>query len=309
MRKTPAKTDRLIRWIGTQPPTTDPSGRAGSMLYDRAVAAGVYDAARTGWGSMLLQLERHGHITREIRGKRTFRIVSTAYVAPTPSEEPAPPVAAPEAPPALSAVPEPQEERLEAPELLTEEESAGWDEARTRAAHAVIDAPPPLRGSVRLELELDPDMARLVLDLVASSSGIVPIDRATTKQLIGQALERESKRHGEGMARALARVAEVERDVEQIAVAIRQLAPGAVVKSNGARAPRPDFRALGVKDSQLRRLLSDLADDGWTLTKASNGHVRASKEGADPIQLPATPSDWRSALNARSQARQHGAAV
>lgn len=58
---------------------------------------------------------------------------------------------------------------------------------------------------------------------------------------------------------------------------------------------------------KLKKPLQNLADyaisQGWTVSRTSGGHIRFTKPGCPPIYTSSTPSDPRSALNARALLR------
>lgn len=179
---------------------------------------------------------------------------------------------------------------------------------------------PAMVGTVRLVLDLDPRMARLVLDVVERGKGVRPIDRDQVQSMIGHAADRQTKANAEAMTRLLDRLGTVERDTAQITRAIR--AAGVLAPANPQPAPetttaavqrvhvaKPDFRYLGVKNSELRRLIRELAADGWAIDRRPGGHLKATKDGFADLTMPSTPSDNRSVLNSRSQARRNGANV
>ena len=290
-------TKDLIAWMATRPPWEDDRGKAGIRLYEDAVAAGFTTAARSRtFAATLARLEERGVIERTVRGKRTFRI---ALVDPP-------------------ALPEPPPEPPPEPDYIREHVPAKLPSDLGIDGPAVVDAeevapPPPLVATVRLELEVDPAMARMVLDLVERGAGVRPVDRDEVGRMIERNANAATKRNAEGMSKAMDRIAALEIDVASIGGALRSL--GGHVSPiardvDTARITKPDFHRLGVKDSQQRKLLTDLAIDGWTFERANgSGHIKASKDGHKTLQLSCTPSDHRTPLNERSRARQAGAMV
>ena len=289
------------------------------MLHERALEAGAYNAGRPGLNSVLQTLEKQGRIERTIRGKRCYRIAAVGVAEP--------PI-------------EPQAQtQLSTADSAADEHTGREERSSLDAAHdghtidvgpvvvgelepdieAVVDAAldaiapyvehSPLVATVHLALDVDPTTARLVLDLVEHCRSLRPIDRAETKQLIAQAQNKATARSAEGMGRVLDRVSELESTVGSIVAGMRGLGVSTQTNGHKARAVRPDFRALGVKDSEQRKLLTDLALDGWTLTRKSNGHISATKPEHKPIELSSSPSDHRTSQNDRHRARSLGAAV
>lgn len=65
---------------------------------------------------------------------------------------------------------------------------------------------------------------------------------------------------------------------------------------------------------KLKKPLQDLAEyasrHGWSISRTSGGHICFTKPGYPPVYTSSTPSDPRSALNARAKLRrtQHGTA-
>lgn len=294
-----AHTRALVAFIAEHGPWTDDSGCAFAKLYADATAAGLPIPSEGGLRSRLTLLARRGLIERTMRGKRTYSIGAPSQNGATRHTAP------PELPPAPEAPPT-------APAANDDAGDAGSEDGE----HATTSLPAsPLVGTVRLELELDPAMARLVLDLIERGQGIRPIDRDTVQLIVDRKADQLTKRSSEGMGRVLDRLAAVEVNVTAIAGAVRQLGgqPATVTRTidaaSVAKATKPDFRVLGVKDSQQRRLLTDMALDGWTFERANNGHVKATKDGHKSLQLACTPSDKRTTLNDRARARQAGAAV
>lgn len=81
-------------------PISDKSGRATSVLLEKA----NYQGSLTGLSSLLKAMEESGQITREVKGKRCFRIsLLGGHPAPEPEAAPEEPAAVPASP----ATPEP----------------------------------------------------------------------------------------------------------------------------------------------------------------------------------------------------------
>jgi hypothetical protein len=279
----------FVDWLAEAGPFEHPTGGALAVMRKAAQEAGT-DLAGGSIAGTMRRLEQRGLIEREIRGKRTFRIAAVAAPPVAPPAEPAPPKVQTQPPPAQEPAqeqpaPQEQEQQLPAPRE-------------------------PLAGTVHLALDLDPTLARLVLDLVEAGRGVRPVDRDEVQLLIAQAQNKATARSAEGMARHAERLSALEQAVDNLGAGMRGLGV-ALPTSNGSghKKVRADYRALGVKDSRQRKLLDALATDGWTLTKKPNGHIAASKDGHATVELSATPSDNRTPLNDRARARQAGAAV
>lgn len=293
-RRLPGATVRFLDWFATQPPVEDPTGRALGKLHAGAIYAGVYSASTNALSSLLKGLDADGLVDRTINGKRCYRI---AYAGPPRGN----PVEAPDIPVEEPPVDIPSESDLD---HVDPEDPDTWT---PEPIPTPLPEAPALVGRVRLELDLDPAMARMVLDFVERGDGIRPIDRGQARLLIAESVNKATERTAAGTARLMDRLTAVEADVAAIANAMRSLGAQPATSNGNRRQTRPDFRSLGVKDSQLRVLLTDLVNDGWSLAKNNGGHVTATKPDHQPLQLPATPSDHRAVRNARSQARQLGA--
>lgn len=303
-KRRPTSTRVFLDWLARQPAFADDRGGANGKLHAAAVYAGVYNGGTSGLSSLLKSLEADELVKRDVRGKRTYLI---AYTGPPVIDD------EPEAP------------------VDTFDDST-LDATRERLANAVdpidwqrtVEPPnpveatvlpdadvPKLVGRVRLELDLDPTMARLVLDFVERGDGVRPIDRAQARLLIAESVNRATERTAEGNTRIMDRIDQLESDLAAVSYSLRMVTSN----SNGTRvvpprAQRPNFKKLGVsRDSELRKLMEEMAADGWDLSKNGSGHIRAWKPGFEPVVLPCTPSDHRSVLNARSNARNSGAAV
>jgi hypothetical protein len=61
-----------------------------------------------------------------------------------------------------------------------------------------------------------------------------------------------------------------------------------------------------VTKKDIRRLLKDLARQGFTTNRTSRGHVAVRRDGMIVAVLAGTPSDWRSYRNALAQLRRAG---
>ena len=70
--------DRIISYLGSVSDITDPSGMASTKL---AEAVG-YPGSSVAFAQLLSGMERDGLITREVRGKRTYRIILAPGVQP-----------------------------------------------------------------------------------------------------------------------------------------------------------------------------------------------------------------------------------
>ena len=70
--------DRIISYLGSVSDVTDPSGMASTRL---AEAVG-YPGSSVAFAQLLSGMERDGLITREVRGKRTYRIILAPGVQP-----------------------------------------------------------------------------------------------------------------------------------------------------------------------------------------------------------------------------------
>lgn len=70
--------DRIISYLGSVSDITDPSGMASTRL---AEAVG-YPGSSVAFAQLLSGMERDGLITREVRGKRTYRIILAPGVQP-----------------------------------------------------------------------------------------------------------------------------------------------------------------------------------------------------------------------------------
>jgi hypothetical protein len=70
--------DRIISYLGSVSDITDPSGMASTRL---AEAVG-YPGSSVAFAQLLSGMERDGLITREVRGKRTYRIILAPGVRP-----------------------------------------------------------------------------------------------------------------------------------------------------------------------------------------------------------------------------------
>lgn len=280
------RTREFADWLAHQPPIVDDRGRATAKLHAIAKAAGVYEAEPTGLASILKSLEADGLVKRTINGRRCLRI---EWIGPRPALPPStePSTTDSDAPipgpvPPIPVVPPPPVE-------------------------TVVERP-PLVGTVHLALDLDPAMARMVLDLVEGSNGIRPIDRPTVKAMLAEQTNRETSKRAEVMDRLLARLTSLETEVGWMATTIRTLAPTA----NGTGKQRPsriNARKLGVKDEAQRKLVEDLAADGWSITRSAGGHLAARKDGCDTLTLSVTPSDHRTPANERARARHAGANI
>jgi hypothetical protein len=240
---------------------------------------------------VLAHLERRGQVQRELRGRRCYRIGAvTACQELTSDADIA----------AAAGITErtlreryPADELEEQPPLVVAEE------------HALHD--PPER--VTITAEVDPAMARAVFDLIEHGRRTQLIDRDETVRMVERAVNRQTARSGDATMRMVHRIEELERQLAEVQSAMRHLGV-APVATNGHKAkPRVNFRMLGVKDSAQRKLLADMAADGWQLEKGRSGHVRATKDGHKPIELSTTPSDHRTPLNDRARARAAGANV
>jgi hypothetical protein len=272
------RTKDLVAWLEQQQPALDPQGRATQVLYERAVHDGAYTAGIAGFRDLLAKLDDEGVITRDIRGKRCYRIGPTKQAV----EWQAPP---------------------------------GYETTATCCQLEHLDELPARRprltGTVHLSLDLDPATARLVLDLVEGAAGVVPVDRHDVQLMIARAIDKAAERLGASAERLGARMAEVEL---QLGTTVRQLGTsnGSSGPAEQRAVPRPSvgtFKRLGVRDAKQRELLADLVVDGWEVTKANNSHVRVSKAGHKSFSVSSTPSDHRTPDNERTRARRAGANV
>jgi hypothetical protein len=321
--KLQAKTRVLLDWLEHQPPFTDDQGRATTRAYEAAKAAGVYSGAQTGFANVLANLEARELITRDINGKRCYRIATTTtrteagqvieWQAPPGYEQPSTCC------------------RLATVDGVIVDHEHRADDELPPDIEAVVDAAieavepyldrelperrPALVATVHLSLDVDPATARLVLDLVEGSEAVVPVDRADVQRLIAYAIDKAAERMTGAADR---RLSAIEEQLGQLSAGMRSLDASSVTNgtTNGApveRIPRPSTaelgRRYGVKNSASRQLLADLVVDGWELTKANDSHVRVSKPGHKPFNISSTPGDKRTPLNDRSRARSNGANV
>ena len=295
-----APTARLLTWIAQEGPWLSPSGQATALLHAAAVDAGIYSAGQGALNGVLRYLEERGELVREVRGRRCFRIAAAELSAD-----------------AAIRVGSGQGSDADVAAVCGISEQA----VKQLAAELEESAPPlvipeehPLHmppERVGVTVEVDPAMARLIFDLVEHGKHTKLIDRDEIALMVERAVNRATTRSAEGMARVMARVDELERQLKEQQSAMRGLGIVLdVAKQNGHKAkPRVNFRMLGVKDSAQRKLLADLAEDGWSLEKGKSGHVHATKDGCKPIELSCTPSDHRTPMNERSRARAAGANV
>jgi len=75
---------RIIDLLRTNGPIEDASGRATSVLKESV----GYEQSDAGFSQLVSAMERDGQITREIRGKRTFKISGTAPAEAVPPSHP-----------------------------------------------------------------------------------------------------------------------------------------------------------------------------------------------------------------------------
>ncbi len=71
---------RIIEFLVANGPVVNDSGRATSILKE---AVG-YESGDAGFGALVSSMEKYGQITRDIRGKRTYRISAAATAATPP---------------------------------------------------------------------------------------------------------------------------------------------------------------------------------------------------------------------------------
>ena len=141
---------------------------------------------------------------------------------------------------------------------------------------------------------------------MTKANGTVPIDRAEAK-----AIAREHTREVRSSSVAAfdelsLRIDMVESTVTGLVTAVR----GGTTPMNGHALPtpeikgNPDFRRLGIKDSELRKLVRDLHVDGWKMDRSGSEPRQGNQAGSSlSLQLPSTPSDHRAVENARHTAR------
>jgi hypothetical protein len=284
----------LLDWLEAQPPFEDKDGRATTRLYEAATAAGAYSGTQIGMASILKAFDDRGLVTRDINGRRCMRIAVTNPAAPAEVEHA-------------------EVEHADGVEVVEAHEVAEVVEQVTEAAERELPARrPPLVGTVHLALDLDPAMARLVLDLVEGADGVVPVSRLDVQLMISRAIDTAAERMTANAERLGERVVELERNV---GAAMRQLMTPTngstpAPTERGISRPSPGtFKRLGVKDAKQRELLADLVVDGWAIERSNNSHVRVTKEGHKPFSVSSTPSDHRTPDNERTRARRAGANV
>lgn len=175
----------------------------------------------------------------------------------------------------------------------------------------VVPLAEPHVATIRLELDVDPSLARLILDVVERGRGLRPMDRDAVHVAIGQAVDKVTRQQADGMGRVNDRIVALEVELERLrrAAGAVGIQPAAKPAPRPERPPKPNFRELGVKNSKQRELMTELWNDGWTFTKRPGGHIRADKPGFAPQTMPTTASDHRSILNNRAQFRAAGANV
>lgn len=302
-----AKSKAFVEWLEQQPPVEDSSGRATAKLHGLAVAAGAYSASPLALTNLLSDLEARGLVERTLNGKRTERIAidSVWLTARQASAEAEAAKAELRERDAVEVV-----DPVEAREVVAEL-------AEVTAPAALDDLPPPrpaLVAKVHLALDVDPATARLILDLVEGTDALRPVDRREVQLLIARAIDKATDRLAGASSRVTDRLAEVEQALAGLGSAVRaQPTTNGTTTTTPERVDRPNpaevGRRLGVKNSASRQLLADLAGDGWELTKSSNSHVRATKDGHQPFSVSSTPSDHRTPKNDRARARKNGANV
>ena len=69
---------RIVDYLATNGPVVDASGRATSVLKN---AVG-YESGEAGFSALISSMEKDGRLSRDIRGKRTYRISATSEAAP-----------------------------------------------------------------------------------------------------------------------------------------------------------------------------------------------------------------------------------